>query len=605
MLAHHFVGITRVLVCAALGVGVVGAVGSVGCAQEVQGAQPAIGARIDPGTTVSDRNYLPRRIDELMGEKGVAFFFVTVECPMVRRYLPRFDKLAREHAEHGLRCIAVNVAPGESMQDAMAQAIEFGVEAPFVKDYGAKLAAALGVDRTCAAVVLDAESRLVYRGRIDSQYRYGGVRPDPGRADFGEALADVVAGRAVRVAETPWEGCKITRLADVEPAARTYAADVAPIFARHCVSCHQPGGEAPFALVTYDQVVDDAEMIAEVVAQKRMPPWYAPSRFDGVFENHRGLSEDERRTVLEWVADVELPRGDRAKEPAPPEPRESEWRIGEPDLVLKVPVPARLPADGYIPYRYFVLPFRFEEDTWVEAIEILPSNKQVLHHANLAHFKWGERFSNKGFITGQVPGGDAMVLDPGVAVKIPAGSVLGLQVHYVTTGKPEVDRLRVGLRFPRVPVQQQCRPLIVTSTSFRIPPGADGYAVTATRTFREDAVGIGLFAHMHLRGRDMRFVAVDPEGTEAELLIVSNYNFDWQQSYRWPKDTKRFTKGTRIRVTGRFDNSKRNPFNPDPTQEVRFGLQTADEMMYGFLFYVFEHERLNLTIDTTTGHQSH
>ena len=261
----------------------------------------------------------------------------------------------------------------------------------------------------------------------------------------------------------------------------------------------------------------------------------------------------------------------------------------------------RLPADGTLPYRYFVLPYRFDEETWVEAIEIKPGLPNSLHHCNLAHAKWGEKFSQDGFITGQVPGGDAMALDAGTAVRIPKGSALVLQAHYVTTGSEVVDTLRVGLRFPRVPVDKELRVSIVADYRFAIAAGALAQPVRAARTLKEDALGIGMFVHMHLRGRDMTVTATPPDGAAETLLVVPNYNFDWQQSYRWDRAGRRFAAGTRLSALAHFDNSKSNPFNPDPQQVVRFGQETVDEMMYAFVFYVHEHEHLQLHVDSRTG----
>jgi len=269
--------------------------------------------------------------------------------------------------------------------------------------------------------------------------------------------------------------------------------------------------------------------------------------------------------------------------------------------VISIKAPVRLPADGLVPYKYFILPFRFEADTWVEAIEIKPQNRRSLHHCNLARVKLGEQFSQDGFITGYVPGGDPFVMDPGTAVKIPAGSVLALQAHYVTTGEPEIDRLEVGLRFPRVPVQKETQVAIVADFKFAIPPVAMAHPVRAVRTLRDDAVGIGMFVHMHLRGRDMTVTAEAPDGSAETLLLVPNYNFDWQQSYRWAPATQQFAKGTRIRALAHFDNSAWNPFNPDPQQTVAFGLETTDEMMYLFLFWVRRDEELGLQVDPQTG----
>lgn len=303
--------------------------------------------------------------------------------------------------------------------------------------------------------------------------------------------------------------------------------------------------------------------------------------------------------LVDWLRSG-LPVGDPDDAPPPRAWPKGPWRIGEPDLVLEVKAPVRIPAEGVVPYLYLILPYRFAEDTWVEAVEILPENPRVLHHANLAWFDPARGFSQDGFVTGYVPGGDPLVLDAGTAMPIPGGSVLGLQAHYVTTGKPETDRLRVGLRFPRVPVTRRAEVLIVTDTGFAIPPGATGHRVAAKRRVRTDSTVIGLFAHMHLRGRDMTFVAHRPGEPPDTLLMIPNYDFDWQSSYRCPPDSVRLPQGTVVEVVAHFDNSAFNPFNPDPSTTVRFGQQTFEEMMYGFVFVTAD-EPLDLRVDPATG----
>lgn len=563
----------------------------------------AAAAEVPPGSEVragfTDVRWLPRQLAELGAERGVVLFFTGVECPIVNRYLPRLQELALEYGPRGFAFVAVNAGGEDGLLDAAAQVVQRAPALIAGKDFDGALARACGVDRSAAAVVLDRNQRLCYRGRVDGQYRYGGAAPTPGRADLREALDDLLADRAVQVATTPWEGCAITFPAPPAPRDVTFCRDVMPLIQRHCQDCHRPGGEGPFALLDFRAVHKRAAMVAEVVAQQRMPPWYGSDRHGG-FHNRRGMTAAERETLLAWVA-AGAPEGDPADLPAPLQFPAGDWRIGEPDLVLRVPVPIRLPADGYVPYKYFVLPFHFEHDTWVEAIEIRPDNKRALHHCNLARVKLGEKFSQDGFITGQVPGGDAMDLDPGTAVRIPAGSALALQAHYVTTGQPEVDRLAVGLRFPRVPVQKELRVQIVADFRFAIPPGAHAHPVRAVRRFDRDAVGIGLFVHMHLRGRDMLVRALPPAGEPEDLLLVPNYNFDWQQSYRWGRAGRAFAAGTRVEALAHFDNSPFNPFNPDPTRTVKFGLETEDEMMYAFLFWVGAEEQLGLRVDPATG----
>jgi hypothetical protein len=457
------------------------------------------------------------------------------------------------------------------------------------------------VERTPEVAVLDTERRLVYRGRIDDQHRLGGSRPMPGDESLSAAIDDLLAGRPVAKSETPVDGCLIT-LPDPEPPARpaTFYEHVAPLLANHCQECHHTGGPAPFSLVTLEEVSAQAEMIAETVHQRRMPPWYAHR--DQKFANERGLSAAERELIAAWVKSGR-PAGDAAQAPEPRTFDDSRWEIGEPDLVTTALETHHLPADGFIDYKYTVLPHVFWRDTWVSGVEILPSNPGVVHHANLAYWKIGESFDSGNFITGRVPGGTAMKLDDGIAFKIPAGSVIGLQIHYTTTGKPEKNRMSVGLKFPRATVRQELRHVQATTSRFAIPPGASRHPVVASRTIPVAATGLGMFAHMHLRGRDMTFVAHTPDGRTERLLSIPNYHYDWQQNYRWEPGTKKFPAGTRIEVTAHFDNSAFNPFNPDSTMTVRHGPQTVDEMMFGFFFYTADGEDLNLKVDPQTGYE--
>src|SRR5262249_52140463 len=230
-------------------------------------------------------------------------------------------------------------------------------------------------------------------------------------------------------------------------------------------------------------------------------------------------------------------------------------------------------------------------------VQILPDNPRVLHHCNLAYANITEGFNEANFITGIVPGGEVMDLPDGIAFCIPKGSVLGLQIHYVATGKKETCSVSVGLRYPRGAVDKRLRHLVFTDRSFAIPPEAPAHKVSASRMLDRDTVGIGLFAHMHLRGKDMTFTARSPNGKAETLLIIPNYSFSWQVPYRWEPGKMRLPKGTRLDCIAHYDNSTFNPFNPDPRATVRHGPQTHHEMMFGFFFYTSAAEELGLRVD--------
>ena len=376
--------------------------------------------------------------------------------------------------------------------------------------------------------------------------------------------------------------------------------DVAPLLNQHCVECHRPGTEAPFVLTSYEKAAAKAAVIAEVVEEQRMPPWFAHPGF-GKFVNERSLTEDERNTIVQWARGAKS-SGDLTQAPKPPEFSESKWLIGEPDLIITAAKPEQLPATGYIDYRYVVLPYVFAHDTWVQGIQIMPSNPRVVHHANLALTVPGQGYDDdQNFITGKVPGGIPVDLDSGLAIRIPKGASLLYQIHYVTTGKPETDQISVGLRFAKEPIRKRVRYKIIGDYKFEIPPGAPAHPVAAQKELECDATGIALFSHMHLRGKDTTFFAHYPDGKSETLLVLPNYSFDWQLSYVWDRGAQRFPKGTKIECSSHFDNSPFNPYNPDPKVAVKNGPQTHNEMMQGFFFYTDDAEHLNVRVDPKTG----
>jgi len=545
----------------------------------------------------TDIRYLPRTLDDFGGKKAFVLVFTNTSCPVARRYLPVLQTLADGYRDTEVQFLALNAAEEDSIVAMATQAVQHDMRFPFVKDQGGSCARALGVRRTPEAVVLDGECRLRYRGRIDDQNRLGGVRSAPTRRDLKEALDAVLAGRKVAIAETEVDGCPITFPQPRKPRAVTFVA-VAPILQKHCWQCHRTGGSAPFSLTSYKQASARAEALAEVVGDGRMPPWFAAHDF-GPFVNRRGLSDEERTTLLDWARSGAAP-GDGKNIPQPPAQPKSKWLIGEPDLIVQTAI-HELPAAGDIPYKYAVLPHVFTADTWVQGVQILPDNPRVLHHCNLAYGNLSDGVKDENFITGNVPGGDVMALDDGVAFCIPRGSVLGLQIHYVATGKPEKCGVSVGLRYPREVVQKRLRHMQLTNRRFAIPPGAPAHKVAASRVLDRDVEGIGMFAHMHLRGKDMTFTAHLPDGKTDTLLIIPNYSFSWQISYRWQPGQRRLPKGTRLECVAHFDNSAFNPYNPDPKATVRHGPQTQQEMMYGFFFYTEGAEQLGLHVDAKTG----
>ncbi len=562
-----------------------------------------IGGSPPANLTFKDIRCLNRNLSDLGEAKGYALVFLNTTCPVGQRYLPRLEELHQKYAAQGIRLVGVFNAQDELPKDIAAYGLANRLTFPLVWDEDQKWTLALGVERVPQVVLLDGAQHVVYSGRIDDQYRTGGVQPRVGRHDLAEAIDQLLAGQAISVPETPVDGCKVTGWRqpkfDFEV---TFHEHVEPILQRRCQGCHHEGTAAPFGLVSYDEAQSQGEMLAEVVRDGRMPPWYAHSAF-GHFSNDPTLTREERELVAAWVSGG-MPQGAAEKAPKPLEFAPTAWRIGEPDLVLTMSKPQKVPATGFIPYKYVFLPPAFTEDTYVEAIEIRPHNRAVVHHCNAFYVDPSTMKADKAsFITGYVPGGVPFTLVPGLAQRIPKNSVIGLQIHYVTTGQEEESTISIGFRYAKTNVDKVTHFILLDPRDIAIPPGEAFYEMAARQKLERDAILLGLFTHMHLRGRDMTFNAHYPDGTQETLLQVPNYNFEWQIGYVLPQppDEKKLPAGTEMEAIAHFDNSTFNPYNPDPNYTVPYGDQSYDEMFNGFIFYVYEDEHLNLAIDPNTG----
>jgi hypothetical protein len=184
-------------------------------------------------------------------------------------------------------------------------------------------------------------------------------------------------------------------------------------------------------------------------------------------------------------------------------------------------------------------------------------------------------------------GEDAPVYVPGMAKRIPAGSTLIFQVHYTTNGTPGKDRSKIGLIFAKQPPAREIRTGSIANPLFALPPGAANHQVEAEATFSEDVKVWTMHPHMHLRGKDMTYTAIYPDGRREIVLRVPKFDFGWQTDY-WLKEPLVLPKGSKLYVTAHFDNSAANRNNPDPTATVRWGDQTWEEMMIGFFTYTVE-----------------
>lgn len=534
-----------------------------------------------------DIRYLPRPLKEIGEGKGYVLFFHASTCEQATAQLPSLAALEAEYLKQGIRFAAINAGTDDSIRQMAYHMLVNQIYFPVLKDRDGTLAARLGVNSMPTVVVLDAAFQPVYQG---------------GAGKLGEVLAAYTTGAALPASESTADGCPISQKQG-EPIAEpiTYAAHIAPFLNKNCVQCHHEGGGAPLALTSYKRVSSNAEMLAEVVGEGRMPPWYAHPDF-GEFRDAPQITDQEREMFAHWV-NQGLPEGDPAQVPPTPEFDPEAWQT-DPDIIIEATQVSAIPKKGYVPYQYIFIPFTATEDTYVQAIEIKPTNPKVVHHANLIYVRDGFNVDeSKDFLTGYVPGGIPSVVDGDRAWFIAKGSTLCFQVHLVTTGKLETNRMRVGLRYARGVVNKQIRYFNLDGGKrFVIPAHDRAWELRDSDVLQDDVTGEGLFCHMHLRGKDTQFFAHYPDGKTETLLALPNYNFDWQLTYRYFPGQNQFPKGTTIEAVSHYDNSYFNPYNPAPEKDVRRGPQTVDEMLNDFFVFTNNSEKLGLKIDPATGH---
>jgi peroxiredoxin len=566
-----------------------------------------------PNFTLEGVDGKPVTLYGFAGKPGAVIVFTGVDCPVGNLYLPRLIELAKTYEAKGMVFLAINSNAGETLEQVAAHAKEHGLAFPVLKDPNNKVADLAQVDRTCEVLVLDSRAAVRYRGAIDNQYGVGTRKPEATENYLKDAIEAVLAHKPVAIASTAVVGCPIERIkpsktttttvrvrpappvivealeelskeeAKIEVGQVTYASDVAPIIQEKCLACHRAGQVGPFSLMTYDDARRRSAGIAEVVEDRRMPPWHADPRY-GHFSNDRSLTPRQRITFLAWVKQGS-PLGDPSKIP-PPKTFPETWSIGKPDVVFEVPRPIEVPSVGVVDYIHVSVPSNFNKDMWIQAAEILPDVRSVVHHVivYVDSSTPGHR-ARPEHLAAYVPGDVPTLYPDGIAKKIPAGSKLIFQIHYTPDGTPRVDRSKIGLVFAKSPVKHAAYTRFIEDTKFKIPPGAESHEVKSTRTFNSDIHLYSLSPHMHLRGKDFKYTATYPDGHTELLLSVPAYDFGWQSAYVFP-EPKAIPKGTRIDCVAHFDNSSKNPANPDPNQMVKHGEQSFEEMMMGYFDYV-------------------
>jgi hypothetical protein len=324
-------------------------------------------------------------------------------------------------------------------------------------------------------------------------------------------------------------------------------------------------------MLTYESTRPWAKSIKQSVLTRKMPPWPADPAYGNLLNNKR-LSERDIETLVSWVDGGAL-QGAPGDMPAPPQFAEG-WQIGTPDLIVRMQEPFTVPATGTIPYMSFPTDYVFQEDTWIQAVEVRAGNRSVVHHSFAL---LDADFSVATGLHLYSPGLEALIFRDGYGKLIPQGTRIHLQMHYNANGKEQTDQSVVGFKFAKAPAHTAVQSAMVVNTTFAIPPMARNHEVVAAIEFPFEARIHALRPHMHLRGKDATVTLIQPGGGRRTLLYIPEWNDHWQYYYVLAKP-ETVPKGTVIEYVAHYDNSPANPLNPDPRATVNYGDQLWDEM---------------------------
>jgi hypothetical protein len=414
----------------------------------------------------------------------------------------------------------------------------------------------------------------------------------------------------------------------------TYSREVSRVIQEKCQSCHREGDIAPFPLATFEDAKTWAADIKRVVEEGIMPPWKPVDAHDR-FTVFRGLTGEQRRTILEWV-EAGAPEGDRADLPEPL-PGRGKWVLGEPDLTLTMPERYTAPR-GKDMYRCFVLPTGLSEDRFVSAVDVVPGDRSIVHHVILyldttgqsekldaaepgpgytcyggpgidvgaaggATLSISDLLSAGNMLGGYTPGQRAEHLPEGVGLFLDRRARVVMQVHYYSTRNTAEDQTEVGIYYSRKPVERRLlwAPVVPLDSRGRltmtIPAGAENHTVTAQFSLPPlslfDVSAVAVYPHMHLLGRKIEVEVKRPRDSAAESMIrIDEWDFNWQGPYEY-KEPVKIPGGSTVKLSCTYDNSANNPKNPSPEPKtITWGEGTEDEMCVAFLGITFDREDL-------------
>ncbi len=569
--------------------------------QPVTPVTVGVGRRV-PSLLVRDVDGRKRDLGSKPAGRGRVIAVTSSSCPVSRKYAPGLGRLEKEWSAKGMEFVFVGALAVDPVADLRSMAKAANWKGSLVHDAAGDVTRALRLRTTAEVIVVDAAGTIVYRGAIDDQYGIGYSRESARRQPLSDALLALERGEWPQLAATTAPGCdlEMPRVSGSTPSASkvTYHGRISRLMQVHCGECHHQGGLGPFPLETYDDVVGHAGMIRKQVEKGQMPPWFAAPLAGATHSpwiNDRSMPDEDRADLLSWLAG-DRPIGDRAEAPLPRK-YDSDWLIGKPDQVFQVANPIQIPAEGVMSYQNVKVPTGLTEDRWISAMEIRPTARAVVHHVLVFVVPPGDKQQKKdanadeiaGFFGAYVPGNTFQAFPEGFGKALPAGSTLKFQIHYTPNGIATNDQIRIGFRYLKEKPRHRVHVVGIANPTLRIPAGAPNHEEYASLPVPREARILAFLPHMHVRGKAFRFEVQKPDGKSEVVLEVPRFDFNWQLSYRLAEPMK-VAKGSRMRATAWYDNSTGNPANPDPDRTVKWGNQTFEEMMIGYLEYYFPEE---------------
>jgi hypothetical protein len=550
-----------------------------------------------PNFSYTDLQGKVHQLDEVKTRQGIVFATTSASCPISKKQLPSLVALARQLADRGIDFVFLNPMRSETTEEINQQLQNAQASNVYVHEPDQHLAKILNPRSTTEIFFFDQARTLRYRGALNDQYGVNYSLNQPRHSYLLDAVESVLKGQKPNPVLTHPAGCELdfTPTTTSEKTPLTYHRDIARILQDHCTDCHRAEGIAPFALDSYKSVCERSKAIRRVLTEQQMPPWFAapnPNLPSTPWANDCSLSERNKADLLSWLTSTDRAEGLAADAPLPRR-YEGQWSIGKPDAILPLSRAYDIKATGTMPYQTDIIETSFPEDRWVQAYEILPSARDVVHHVIVRMHPPGSRVQAGGaedYWAAYVPGNSSHIYPLGYARKLAAGAKLSLQIHYTPNGHALKERMQIGLIFAPTPPKFEMRTIGVPKVTINIPPNDGHHEETITRPIPFDIPVTALMAHMHVRGKAFKFELLSADGKSETLLDIPHYDFNWQLRYDY-KEPHVLPRGSKLKLTAVFDNSADNKANPDPQKTVRWGDQTYDEMMIGYLEYFVPHGR--------------